>query len=102
MLETEIKNLTAEIALLRGILEDLSKTLNVSVPPIVSKPTPQFVDAGVTVQELQDLCLELTRANRENKAKIKEIIASFDGSKVLAEVNPKDFEALKKTLEELK
>jgi hypothetical protein len=102
MLETEIKNLTAAIELLIQALEkkqpaaepkSKATKAKAEAPAAVAIPTPK-VDA------LQTRCLDITRIDRANSAKIKKIIASY-GVDLLKDIAPESLQEFAAKLEEL-
>lgn len=99
MLETEIKRLTAAIELLTAALDNRQLDLQLdAVEPEQEQeqepnqePAEQPKELGQTkcpaanVDGLQSRCLELTRIDRANSAKIKELVASY-GVKLLKDI----------------
>ena len=125
MLETEIQMLKSEIQALRTSIDGLAAALigarhaelsvvtvtmqppeetpveaTIEVSSVQDVPKAQEVKA-VTVEDLQTICTEMVRANPDVKAKIKELIASFDGAKVISKVPAERLSELKTALEAL-
>jgi len=63
---------------------------------------PDLVDAPISRDDLQDLCMTIVRADRNKKDAIKKTIASFGGAATLKEVPDADLAELKTKLEALK
>jgi hypothetical protein len=95
-LETEIKNLTTAIQALTALIQK-----NVTYDAVLIQPTPAPTQApktetptqapktetpteapatapAVTVEKLHELCMEKSRANPDNRDKIKEILATYN------------------------
>jgi len=86
MLETEIKNLTAAIERLIETLDKKQLTLGLDAPaeqPVVE--APKVEQDTPSVDSLQQRCLEITRIDRANSAKIKDIIAEY-GAALLKDI----------------
>lgn len=69
-----------------------------------AKPAPVEVEPATapTVDDLQALCMEIVREDRDQTAKIKEAISSFGGAKTIKQVNASDLPALKELLDAIK
>jgi len=100
MLETEIKNLTAAIQLLTDAVNKNQPTSQPEAPAAEPAPVVEIPVATANVDGLQSRCLELTRIDRANSAKIKAIIASY-GASVLKDVPADKLGELAAKLEEL-
>jgi hypothetical protein len=93
-LETEIKNLTTAIQALTALIQK-----NVTYGAVLKEPTQSSTEApatapkaeapteaptiapaapAVTVEKLHELCMEKSRANPDNRDKIKEILATYN------------------------
>jgi hypothetical protein len=86
-LETEIKNLTTAIQALTALIQK-----NVTYGAVLNEPTSAPTQApktetpteapstapAVTVEKLHELCMEKSRANPDNRDKIKEILATYN------------------------
>lgn len=80
MLETEIVKLTAAIKMLTAAIDaSQPKQVEVSVQPIAKLPEAVSV-INIGVNSLQSRCLELSRINKDNNAKIKVLIKSYGGN----------------------
>jgi hypothetical protein len=106
-LEAEIKKLTDAIIQLHQAIDLASavtqlvskeESLGVTSTPIPSS-TSAVVQEGATADECRELCRKIVSGDKEKKSVIKEIIASFDGAKLVDDVT--DLEALKKALMEI-
>lgn len=98
MLETEIKNLTSQIEKLNINLEALFNAAN-SEPtkePVKEEPKSEQADK-ITAQDIKDLCLVKARADKSNKAKIKDILKD-KGASVVDDLNKSDYEDVKKLI----
>ena len=100
MLETEIKRLTAAIELLTAALDNRQPAQEPAAVEPEQEPDQEpvfksemYAAATITnidrpsanVDGLQSRCLELTRIDRSNSAKIKELVASY-GVKLLKDI----------------
>jgi hypothetical protein len=93
MLETEIKNLTAAIERLIETLDKKQLTLGLDAPaeqPVAEADqsvveAPKVEQDTPSVDSLQQRCLEITRIDRANSAKIKDIIAEY-GAALLKDI----------------
>lgn len=74
MLETEIKKLTSAIERLCELIEKTEVPAPAPEPTVEIETPPVTVVNPCTRDELQSLCLETVRANRDLKIKIKTII----------------------------
>ena len=123
MLETELQSLKAEVALLRESINGLTATIigmahaalpttPVQAPVALQKlevietsegiqPVEAPVPAPVTIESLQEFCTTLVRKDPDLKPKIKALIASFDGAKVISKVPSEQLPQLKTALEAL-
>ena len=106
MLESEIKGLKEEVALLREAIRVLTYAMGsngkapampieaadkVEVPNVEDKDAPVFPDADaeskeaeptITADDVQTLCMTIVRKDRSKKTKVKELIAEFGASLV--------------------
>lgn len=115
MLETKINELTKAIITLTERLDALQ-------PQVVAAPTPAAIEApepvanvepeptpeptketapATTADDLRDMCLELTRADRNNKDKIKTLMADQYNAKVVRDIDPTKYDEFKAALESL-
>lgn len=118
MLEVELQSLKAEVALLREAINSLTATMigaahaalpTTPVTPVASPATePEGIQPAeapapspVTVESLQEFCTTLVRKDQGLKSQIKQIIASFDGAKVISKVPSDRLPELKAALEAL-
>lgn len=93
MLETEIKNLIAAIERLTEAVDKNQLSLQLEAPtaePVVEAEQPVVEAPKVeqdtpSVDSLQQRCLEITRIDRANSAKIKDIIAEY-GAALLKDI----------------
>ena len=94
MLEQEITLLREEITLLREALQAFTKTLN--------QPTPEELKAeelkaeelkGPVMDDLQEMCMQIVRADRSKKDAVKATIAKY-GAETLVGVAAADYPAL--------
>ena len=102
MLETEIKNLTAAIELL---IQALDKKQPAAEPkakaPKAKAKAPAAVAVPIpNVDALQTRCLDITRIDRANSAKIKDLIGSY-GVNLLKDIAPESLQEFAAKLEEL-
>ena len=104
MLEQEITLLREEITLLREALQAFIKTLNQPTPetPKVEAPkaeTPKVetpkaeAPKGPVMDDLQELCMQIVRADRSKKDAVKNTIAKY-GAETLVGVAAADYPAL--------
>ena len=104
MLEQEITLLREEIALLREALQAFTQTLNqpkAEAPkaeaPKAETPTPEAPKAetpkGPVMDDLQELCMQIVRADRSKKDAVKATIAKY-GAETLVGVAAADYPAL--------
>ena len=106
MLESEIKGLKEEVALLREAIRVLTYAMGnngqaptmpieaadkVEVSNVEDKDAPVFPDADaelkesaptITADDVQTLCMTIVRKDRSKKTKVKELIAEFGASLV--------------------
>ena len=109
-LESKIENLTKAV---EALTEQMAKSEPLSVeadPNAVQskakKPKPEAelkdeTPQGPTVEELQDLAMSKVREDRSKKNAIKDLIASYDGAKVIGDVPSDKLADLGKKLEAL-
>ncbi len=103
MLETEIKNLTAQIEKLNSNFEALFNAAN-SEPRLTREQKTEgekVFNANaseqvekITAQDIKDLCLIKARADKDNKAKIKDILKS-KGASVVDDLKESDYAEIK-------
>ncbi|MCI4411700.1 MAG: hypothetical protein JHC38_08515 [Thiotrichales bacterium] len=82
-LESKIENLTAAV---QALTELIQKNVTYNATLIESSPaakteTPKEAPAttpAVTVEKLHELCMEKSRANPDNRDKIKAILATYN------------------------
>lgn len=77
MLETEIKNLTAEIKMLREALTAIPLAT-----PKADEPTPKADEPSVTAADLQEICLTITRADKTMVPSIKALFEEYGGTRI--------------------
>ena len=117
MLESEIKGLKEEVALLRETIRVLIYAMGhngqapaipieaadkVELPNVEDKDAPVFPDAesAVSADEVQTLCMTIVRKDRTKKTKVKELIAEF-GASLVKDVPVNKLPELKSKLEAL-
>ena len=124
MLESEIKGLKEEVALLREAIRVLTYAMGsngqapampieaadkVEVSNVEDKDAPVFPDADaepkeaeptITADDVQTLCMTIVRKDRSKKAKVKELIAEF-GASLVKDVPADKLPDLKAKLEAL-
>lgn len=107
-LESKIENLTKAV---EALTEQMAKSASVETEPEpvqskAKKPKPEAAPKdetpqGPTVEELQDLAMSKVREDRSKKNAIKDLIASYDGAKVIGDVPSEKLADLGKKLEAL-
>lgn len=104
MLETKIENLTSAIERLIEALGNNQPQAEPAVEPKAKAPKAKAAaptpPPTVNVDALQGRCLDLTRINRANGDKIREIVASY-GVNLLKDIAPESLEEFAAKLEEL-
>ena len=94
MLEQEITLLREEITLLREALQAFGQTLN---QPKAEAPKAEAPKAeapkGPVMDDLQELCMQIVRADRSKKDAVKNTIAKY-GAETLVGVAAADYSAL--------
>lgn len=71
-------------------------------PKAETKPEPKVeAQEPVDRQSIVDLCMSIVKADRSKGKAIKEVFASFDGAKVVGDVQDKDLASLKAKIEGL-
>ena len=99
MLEQEITLLREEIALLREALQAFTQTLNQpkAEAPRAEAPKAETPKAetpkGPVMDDLQELCMQIVRADRSKKDAVKNTIAKY-GAETLVGVAAADYPAL--------
>ena len=106
MLELELKNLAAEIVKLREAIAAMtpveSKPDTPPAPAVSPEPPPQSDAPAVSVDDVLDICMTLTRRDRSLKDPIKELIAKHgDGASTVKQVPPSNLGALAAALKAL-
>ena len=102
MLETEIKKLSAQIEQLNSNFEKFFNATTLqpepeaepeaeagAEPEAEAEAEPEAepeAEAGITGDDVRQLCLEKSRENKENKAKIKAILSDL-GAKLVSDLN---------------
>lgn len=102
-LESKIENLTAAVQALTELIQKnvtYNATLIESSPaattPAAKTETPKEAPAttpAVTVEKLHELCMEKSRANPDNRDKIKAILATYN-AKTLKTLSTDDIPAV--------
>lgn len=90
MLEQEITLLREEITLLREALQAFTQTLNQQ--PKAEAPKAE-APKGPVMDDLQELCMQIVRADRSKKDAVKATIAKY-GAETLVGVAAADYPAL--------
>ena len=99
MLEQEITLLREEITLLREALQAFGQTLNQpkAEAPKAEAPKAEAPKAeapkGPVMDDLQELCMQIVRADRSKKDAVKNTIAKY-GAETLVGVAAADYSAL--------
>lgn len=88
-LEAKIEKLTVAVEALTAQLALTQTQPKTKVPSEKAETTSAPKDEGPSVEDLQTLAMTIVRKDRTKKTPIKELIASYDGAKVIGEV-PKD------------
>jgi len=88
-LEAKIEALTHAVeALTEQLKANEKQTPNAKTKPIEKDETPKEAsEPAVTVEDVQAVALEVIREDRSKKLAIKKLIASYDGAKVIADVD---------------
>ena len=89
MLEQEITLLREEVRALREALQTFAQTLN---PPKAEAPKAE-APKGQVMDDLQELCMQIVRADRSKKDAVKSTIAKY-GAETLVGVAAADYPAL--------
>ena len=104
MLETKIENLTSAIERLIEALDKKQLSLQLDQPVMFiterAQTQPDTPVDNVSVETLQQRCLEITRIDRANSAKIKELIAVY-GVSLLKDIPVDKLAEFSEKLEEL-
>ena len=121
MLEQEITLLREEIALLREALQAFGQTLNQPTPQVTKAEAPKVeapkaeapkaeapkaeapkaeAPKEPVMDDLQELCMQIVRADRSKKDAVKNTIAKY-GAETLMGVAAADYPALFADLKEL-
>lgn len=103
MLETKIENLKKRINELTERLDALQpqeapEPVKVVEPEPTPEPTPEpakETSPATTADDLRDMCLALTRADRSNKDKIKALMADKYDAKVVRDIDPSKYDEFK-------
>ena len=113
MLESEIKGLKEEVALLRGAIQALTSAMghNGQAPSMpveagdagdavedAAAHVPSGAEPATTADEVQTLCMTIVRKDRSKKTKVKELIAEF-GAALVKDVPADKLPELKSKLE---
>ena len=94
MLEQEITLLREEITLLREALQAFVQTLNQPKAEAPKAETPKAeAPKGPVMDDLQELCMQIVRADRSKKDAVKNTIAKY-GAETLVGVATSDYPAL--------
>ena len=89
MLEQEITLLREEVRALREALQTFAQTLN---QPKAEAPKAE-APKGPVMDDLQELCMQIVRADRSKKDAVKNTIAKY-GAETLVGVAAPDYPAL--------
>jgi len=102
MLETEIKKLTKAIEALTAAVE--AQGVAVEQPkaeePKTEQPKAEQPEPTITHDEVKDLCLKISRADRSKKPAIKSLLSEY-GANTVAQVATELLAELKTKLEGL-
>ena len=94
MLEQEITLLREEVRALREALQAFAQTLNQPTPQVTKAEAPKAEAPKVPVMDdLQELCMQIVRADRSKKDAVKNTIAKY-GAETLVGVATSDYPAL--------
>ena len=94
MLEQEIALLREEITLLREALQAFAQTLNQPTPQVTKVEAHKAeTPKGPVMDDLQELCMQIVRADRSKKDAVKNTIAKY-GAETLVGVAAADYPAL--------
>ena len=94
MLEQEITLLREEITLLREALQAFGQTLNLPKAEVPKAEVPKAeAPKGPVMDDLQELCMQIVRADRSKKDAVKATIAKY-GAETLVGVAASDYPAL--------
>jgi hypothetical protein len=97
MLETEIKNLTAQIEKLNSNFEALFNSANGSPVKQEKEPLTEETKPTITRDSLRELCLTKVRGNSTNKTKVKDILKT-KGASLVDDLKEEDLEEVQKLL----
>lgn len=97
MLETEIKNLTAQIEKLNSNFEALFNSANCAPVEQVKEPAKEETKPTITRDSLRELCISKVRGNSENKKKVKDILKT-KGASLVDDLKDEDLEEVQTLL----
>ena len=108
-LEIEIKKLTEAVTALteqlkRQVVTPTTPPTPKAEAPKADKPKPKVEtpkDDSPTAESLQNLCMDIVKADRSKRDEIKSIIATFDGATTIKGVAANRLAELKTMLEGL-
>jgi len=116
MLETELKNLSAEIASLREAIKTLNQTFldwaemePADAPIVEDAPAPvqevaRLVSTEanpVSREDIQSFCTQAVRKDRSVRQAIMDVIASYDGARSISDVKDADLASLFEMIKEV-
>ena len=94
MLEQEITLLREEVRALREALQTFAQTLNLPKAEAPKAEAPKAeAPKGPVMDDLQELCMQIVRADRSKKDAVKNTLAKY-GAETLVGVATSDYPAL--------
>lgn len=100
-LEVRIEALTAAVEALTAQLSAAQNTPAVTVESAVAEQVEkkEAADTGPTVEDLQAIAMSKVREDRAKKKAIKDLIASYNGAKVIGDIDKSQLGNLAEKLE---